>query len=100
MVATLPERRRPPSPTRPALIDCDFHNELDSTEGPLPVPARSAGVDHIETFGMRGPAGGYYPRFLDHRDGRLAALGPAGRLRGGLRREQTSSIRTTSPTRS
>jgi predicted TIM-barrel fold metal-dependent hydrolase len=67
MVATetRPERR---TPVRPAFIDCDFHNQWDSPKDLYKyLPKRW--VDHIETFGMRGHAGGTYPRFLEDKAG-------------------------------
>ncbi len=65
--------------TRPALIDCDLHNELHGdVEALLPyLPARWR--QHVETFGVRPPAGGYYPRFMDHRED---ARPPSGRRAG------------------
>ena len=53
--------------TRPALIDCDFHNELDSIKDLYPYLSQRW-RDHLETWGTRGPQGGYYPRFMDHRE--------------------------------
>jgi len=78
MVATMSqqaERAR----TRPALIDCDLHNELHGdVEAILPyLPARWR--QHVETYGAHGPAGGYYPRFLDHHED---ARPPSGRRAG------------------
>lgn len=54
--------------TRPALIDCDLHNELHGDiDAVLPyVAARWRG--HLAMFGARHPAGAFYPRFLDHRE--------------------------------
>src|SRR5262245_11514086 len=54
-------------PARPALIDCDHHNELDSDADLYPyLPARW--LEHVHTYGMRSPAGGFYPRFMPHRE--------------------------------
>jgi len=64
--------------TRPALIDCDFHNELDSIKDLYPYLAKRW-RDHLETWGTRGPQGGYYPRFMDHRED---ARPPSGRVSG------------------
>jgi len=64
--------------TRPALIDCDFHNELDSIKDLYPYLA-TKWQTHIETFGTRGAQGGYYPRFMDHRED---ARPPSGRVSG------------------
>ncbi len=53
---------------RPAFIDCDFHNQWDSPKDLYKyLPKRW--VDHIETFGLRGHAGGTYPRFLEDKAG-------------------------------
>ena len=64
--------------TRPALIDCDFHNELNSIKDLYPYLAKKW-HDHIESWGTRGPQGGYYPRFMDHRED---ARPPSGRVSG------------------
>jgi predicted TIM-barrel fold metal-dependent hydrolase len=56
------------TPVRPAFIDCDFHNQWDSPKDLYKyLPKRW--VDHIETWGMRGRAGGTYPRFLEDKAG-------------------------------
>lgn len=79
MVATQPEtQNRPPAPVRPAFIDCDHHNQWDSPKDLYPyLPKRW--VQHIETFGLRGPNGGSYPRYLDDRAGTWP---PSGRRAG------------------
>src|SRR5438067_11214556 len=64
--------------TRRALIDCDFHNELDSIKDLYPHLSQRGG-DHLDAYGARGPAGGYYPRFMDHRED---ARPPSGRRSG------------------
>src|SRR5918912_1736779 len=64
--------------TRPALIDGDFHNELDSIKDLYPYLARRW-QEHLESYGTRGPQGGYYPRFMDHRED---ARPPSGRVSG------------------
>src|ERR671938_908168 len=64
--------------TRPALIDGDFHNELDSIKDLYPYLS-SRWREHIETWGTRGLQGGYYPRFMDHRED---ARPPSGRVSG------------------
>jgi predicted TIM-barrel fold metal-dependent hydrolase len=74
MVATQPTREAP-VPARPAFIDCDFHNQWDSPKDLYPYLAKRW-IDHIETFGMRGRAGGTYPRFLEDKAG---AWPPSGR---------------------
>src|SRR5437016_4738561 len=63
---------------RPALIDGDFHNELNTIQDLYPYLAQRW-RDHIETHGMRGPQGAYYPRFMDHRED---ARPPSGRVSG------------------
>jgi hypothetical protein len=63
---------------RPALIDGDFHNELNSIKDLYPYLSRRW-QEHIETHGMRGPQGAYYPRFMDHRED---ARPPSGRVSG------------------
>jgi len=79
MVATLPEKVEATSRrTRPALIDCDHHNELDSDADIYPyLPQRW--LEHVKTYGLRGAAGGYYPRFMPHRED---ARPPSGRKSG------------------
>src|SRR5262245_58809211 len=62
-------------PVRPALIDCDHHNELDSDADLYPyLPERW--LEHVHSYGMRSPAGGFYPRFMPHRED---ARPPSGR---------------------
>src|SRR5215208_2712363 len=78
MVAILPERQTRSHRTRPALIDCDFHNELDSIKDLYPYLSQRW-RDHIETFGLHGPSGGNFPRFMDHRED---ARPPSGRRSG------------------
>src|SRR3712207_9412415 len=52
--------------TRPAIIDCDVHNELDSPADLHPyLPPRW--LEHLKTYGLRGPSGAIYPRFLNRR---------------------------------
>ncbi len=78
MVAPVLEKRTK-AYTRPAVIDCDLHNELHGdVEALLPyLPTRWR--EHIEMFGARGPAGSGYPRFMDHRQD---ARPPSGRRAG------------------
>lgn len=64
--------------TRPALVDCDLHNELDSDKDLYPYLSKRW-RDHIDTYGLRSPAGGIYPRFMGHRED---ARPPSGRLSG------------------
>ena len=66
------------APARPAIIDCDLHNEIDSLKDLYPyLPRRWC--EHLDTFGVRTPNGGYYPRFMGHRED---ARPPSGRLSG------------------
>jgi uncharacterized protein len=78
MVAILPERDARTRRTRPAMIDCDFHNEIDSIKDLYPYLSERWKT-HIDTFGLHGPSGGYYPRFMDHRED---AIPPSGRRAG------------------
>ncbi|MBV9170774.1 MAG: amidohydrolase [Chloroflexi bacterium] len=71
---TAPQRTR----TRRALIDCDFHDELDSIKDLYPYLSQRW-RDHIDMYGTRGALGGYYPRFMDHRED---ARPPSGRRSG------------------
>src|ERR1700682_560229 len=64
--------------TRRALIDCDFHNELDTIKDLYPYLSQRW-RDHIDAYGTRGPGGAYYPRFMDHR---ADARPPSGRRSG------------------
>ncbi|MFN8522247.1 MAG: amidohydrolase family protein [Chloroflexota bacterium] len=72
------ERRETHHRTRPAIIDCDFHNEIDSVKDLYPYLS-SGWREHIDMYGTRGAAGGYYPRFMDHRED---ARPPSGRRSG------------------
>ena len=65
--------------TRPALIDCDLHNELHGNEQALVPYLPKRWQEHMATFGARGRAGGFYPRFMDHR---RDAVPPSGRRAG------------------
>src|SRR5437868_15204950 len=78
MVLTTARPTETRSRTRRALIDCDFHDELDSIKDLYPYLSQRW-REHIEMYGTRGPAGGYYPRFMDHRED---ARPPSGRRSG------------------
>jgi len=78
MVAILPDREVRSRRTRPALIDCDFHNELDSIKDLYPYLSQRWRT-HLDTFGVRHPNSGYYPRFMDNRED---ARPPSGRRSG------------------
>jgi predicted TIM-barrel fold metal-dependent hydrolase len=77
MVQTL-ARSETRAKTRPALIDCDFHNELDSIKDLYPYLA-TRWKEHIQAWGANGAQGGAYPRFMDHRED---ARPPSGRISG------------------
>ena len=67
--------------TRPAIIDCDVHNELDSERDLYPyLPDRWR--EHLMTYGLRAPSGAIYPRFLNRRND---AHPPSGREPGSDR---------------
>jgi predicted TIM-barrel fold metal-dependent hydrolase len=67
--------------TRPAIIDCDVHNELDSERDLYPyLPDRWR--EHLLTYGLRAPSGAIYPRFLNRRND---AHPPSGREPGSDR---------------
>ncbi len=63
---------------RPAIIDCDLHNEIESLKDLHPYLSERWRT-HLDTFGMRGPNSGYYPRYMDNRE---AARPPSGRKAG------------------
>jgi uncharacterized protein len=65
--------------TMPALIDCDLHNELHGDVLALLPYLSKRWREHVETYGVRSPAGSGYPRFLDHRED---ARPPSGRRAG------------------
>jgi predicted TIM-barrel fold metal-dependent hydrolase len=77
MVLTQP-RSETRTRSRHALIDCDFHNQLDSIKDLYPYLAQRW-QNHIQMFGTRGAQGGDYPRFMDHRED---ARPPSGRTSG------------------
>jgi len=62
LLPTVPKAR-----TRQAIIDCDIHNELDSEKDLYPFLSHRW-LDHLKTYGLQGPAGGSYPRFLNRRN--------------------------------
>ena len=78
MVLVAPQPTQQPVRTRRALIDCDFHNELDSIKDLYPYLSQRW-RDHLDAYGARGAPGGYYPRFMDHRED---ARPPSGRRSG------------------
>jgi uncharacterized protein len=78
MVLTTPRETAPRTRTRRALIDCDFHDELDSIKDLYPYLSQRW-RDHLDTYSTRGPTGSYYPRFMDHRED---ARPPSGRRSG------------------
>jgi uncharacterized protein len=66
------------SEIRPAIIDCDFHNELDSERDLYPYLPQCWRA-HIDTYGVRYYSGSFYPRFMDDR---VEATPPSGRRPG------------------
>ncbi len=56
MATTLTRTGTRPARTKRALVDCDFHNELDSIKDLYPYLSQRW-RDHIKTYGTRGPAG-------------------------------------------
>src|SRR5258708_30378323 len=78
MVIATRQETEPKARTRRALIDCDFHNEIDSIKDLYPYLSQRW-RDHLDTYGTRGPGGAYYPRFMDHR---ADARPPSGRRSG------------------
>src|SRR5258707_15463139 len=78
MVIATRQETEPKARTRRALIDCDFHNEIDSIKDLYPYLSQRW-RDHLDTYGTRGPGGAYYPRFMDHR---ADARPPPGRRSG------------------
>src|SRR2546428_13513655 len=78
MVIATRQQTEPKARTRRALIDCDFHNELDSIKDLYPYLSQRW-REHIDTYGTRAPGGAYYPRFMDHRaDARPPSRRPSG----------------------
>ena len=62
------------APARPAIIDCDLHNEIDSLKDLYPyLPRRWH--EHLDVFGVHTPNGGYYPRLHGPQRGCAAAVG-------------------------
>lgn len=49
------------------IVDCDVHNELDSTRDLFPYLAQRW-RGHVEDFGLDGYTGVSYPRFWDNRE--------------------------------
>ncbi|HUX86820.1 MAG TPA: amidohydrolase family protein [Chloroflexota bacterium] len=63
---------------RPAIVDTDVHNELDSEKDLYPfLDARW--LTHLQTYGMRGYSGASYPRFMNRRND---SKPPSGRAEG------------------
>lgn len=77
-MATMLTRTTHAARTKPAIIDCDIHNELDSERDLYPfLSARWR--EHLQTYGMHGPSGADYPRFQNRRND---AFPPSGRAPG------------------
>ncbi len=80
MVATAERPGTTAAPlVRPALIDCDLHNELHGDVWALVPYLSERWRRHVKTMGTRSPSGGFYPRFMDHR---ADARPPSGRRAG------------------
>jgi predicted TIM-barrel fold metal-dependent hydrolase len=62
--------------TKPAIIDCDVHNELDGEKCLYPYLA-SRWLEHVKSYGLRGFAGGNYPRFVNRLTGTEPPSGKA-----------------------
>lgn len=77
-MATTLERTTRQARTKPAIIDCDIHNELDSERDLYPFLSDRWRA-HLMTYGMRGPSGAVYPRFTNRR---ADAYPPSGRDAG------------------
>ena len=77
-MATTLERTTRQARTKPAIIDCDIHNELDSERDLYPFLS-DRWRTHLMTYGMHGPSGAVYPRFTNRR---ADAYPPSGREAG------------------
>ena len=77
-MATTLERTTRQARTKPAIIDCDIHNELDSERDLYPFLS-DRWRNHLMTYGMHAPSGAYYPRFTNRR---ADAFPPSGRGAG------------------
>lgn len=77
-MATTLERSTTSIKTKPAIIDCDIHNELDSDRDLYPYLS-TRWLEHLKTYGRHGPSGANYPRFLNRRND---AHPPSGRDAG------------------
>ena len=66
MVVAQPERSTVER-TRTAIIDCDIHNEPNEQSDFYPYLSKRW-IEHLETYGTRGPGGATYPRFQSRRN--------------------------------
>ena len=78
MATTLTRTGTRPARMKQAIVDCDVHNELDSDKDLYPYLSQHW-LEHVKTYGMRGPSGATYPRFLNRRND---AFPPNGRDAG------------------
>lgn len=77
-MATTLERTERHVRTRPAIIDCDVHPEIDSEKDLYPYLS-ARWLEHLKTYGMRTYSGSTYPRFQNRRED---AFPPNGRDAG------------------
>jgi hypothetical protein len=77
MVVAQPQEARGRK-VRPAIIDTDVHNELDSEKDLYPF-LDERWLEHLKTYGMHGFSGGTSPRFLNRRND---SKPPSGRAEG------------------
>jgi len=61
------ERQPPRRPPATGIVDCDVHNELDSTRDLYPYLSEHW-RRHVDRFGLGGYSGVTYPRFWDNRE--------------------------------
>src|SRR5690242_7288463 len=67
-----------PRKVRPAIVDTDVHNELDSEKDLYPF-LEPRWLKHVKTYGTRGYSGSAYPRFMNRRND---SKPPSGRAEG------------------
>ncbi|HZR01533.1 MAG TPA: amidohydrolase family protein [Chloroflexota bacterium] len=67
-----------PGKVRPAIVDTDVHNELDSERDLYPF-LDERWLEHLRTYGMHSFSGATYPRFLNRR---ADSKPPSGRAEG------------------
>src|SRR5262249_7142791 len=67
-----------PRKVKPAIVDTDVHNELDSEKDLHPF-LDERWLEHVKTYGMHGYSGSNYPRFQNRR---ADSKPPSGRAEG------------------